>query len=301
MGTNIHEDRLVGVFITTKHIDLFDFDSYLKDNIKNFRNGEIIIDEHSTVYNERLYATQVTKTLTSEDTGETIQTEEFIFEGIDGISFFSVTVPADTEGQESYIASVFDDAINGGQLHVTSGDDESNIKLDGTIYVVPKVDMDLVFYINLVYQSLDGSVYLLSGSGISTSGAVDEGTVMSQSFTAVYTTNENGRTKTESIYVSVSFSIIFAPEKITILQMDADNILVSRTEYEPDAVPKTTLVEQNAAYLIVETQKRDHDGNRVISREIYDSDIESIAFLIAREDSICEEHRTKLTQNQYLP
>ena len=35
-GENASEERLIGVFLTTESLDLFDFDSYLKDNISDF-------------------------------------------------------------------------------------------------------------------------------------------------------------------------------------------------------------------------------------------------------------------------
>lgn len=57
-GTNIYEDRLVGVLVTTEYLDLFDFENYLGDNIKGFSGGEIVVDGDTQKYQGRLYATQ---------------------------------------------------------------------------------------------------------------------------------------------------------------------------------------------------------------------------------------------------
>lgn len=44
-GADASESRLIGVFLTTEYLDLFDFESYLKDNIGRFSGGEINLDD----------------------------------------------------------------------------------------------------------------------------------------------------------------------------------------------------------------------------------------------------------------
>ena len=52
------KDRLIGVFITTEYLDLFDMESYFNDNIgKMTTGGDITIDGDSPKYQGRLYAT----------------------------------------------------------------------------------------------------------------------------------------------------------------------------------------------------------------------------------------------------
>ena len=152
------------------------------------------------------------------------------------------------------------------------------------------------YYFNPVYQSADGSVYAVSGSGFTFHDeAYGEGSVYSQTMDATVTTTANGKAKTDSTSVTLSISTMFAPEKIAVLQMDAGSAILSKAEYAPDAVPASISLEPQTAYLIVETHKRDDAGQINISREIYGSDAESIETFFAREDGICEKQWTEIS------
>ena len=122
--TDTYEDRLVGVFITTEFIDLFDFEQFFGNNASSAGGGGIAINGTSQDYQGRIYATLVSRTLTSE-TGETIETKEYVFEGIDGIPFFSFHVANE---HESYWSSASDEAISNGAFHVSHGDDSARNK-----------------------------------------------------------------------------------------------------------------------------------------------------------------------------
>ena len=105
---------------------------------------------------------------------------------------------------------------------------------------------------------------------------------------------ENGKTKKDSISIKISISVMFAPEKVVILQMGSDNAIVSRTEYEPDAMPKDFKLEAGTTYFIVETHKRDNTGNLIVSREIYCRDVENIETFFVRADGVCVKHWTQI-------
>jgi hypothetical protein len=285
-GTIPREDRLVGAFITTEYIDLFDFDSYISENAERLPGGGILDDENTQKYQGRLYAALVTKTV-ADETGEMLETGEYVFDNIEGIAYFSYEII----GESGYFASKSDEAISDGHININTGDDTDSRTMEGTIYVTPAA-MD-VFYVNPVYQSVDGSVYLTSGNGISVSGnARDESQRMTQTLDAAYTVTENGRTKTDDFSVSISVSVMLAPERIVVLQMDTTSNILSRTEYAPGALPEALKPEKNAAYLVVETHKRDMAGNRRVSREIYSDDKENMTTFYAREDGICIERET---------
>jgi hypothetical protein len=293
VGTNVYEDRLIGVFITTEFLDLFDVDSFLSGNVGDFRDGEVAKDGSSQAYQGRLYATQVTKTLIDEETGDVMQAVDFIFEGIEGISFFSPTVlnTSEFEGNTNFMTA--DDAISNVQFGIHVGDDINSSTMNGTIFI-SQHNLDKVFYFNPVYQSTDGSVYVQSGSSISASGVSSEGVMMTQTLEVTTTITENGKSKTDSMSISISISVMFAPEKIIILQMDADNSLISRLEYEPDAMPETLALEKDTEYFIVETHSRDNEGLLNISREIYGSNTESIETFFVRADGFCVMHWTQI-------
>lgn len=287
------EDKLVGIFITTEYLDLFGFEDYLNDNLSSFRGGEITVDGNTQKYQGRLYATLTTRILTNEETGETSETEEYVFEGVEGIAYFSPAMPA-TVQRDSYIASVSDEAISDGHMSLNYGDDENSTTLEGTIYTSPS-NKRHTYYFNPVYQNADGSVYVVSGSGFTVNGeSYSEGSAYSQTLDATTTVTENGKVRTDSMSITLSISIMFAPEKIVILQMDADSGLLSRTEYAPDAMPRVFMPEADTAYLILETYKRDDTGSPKISRAIYGRDAEKIETFFVRTDGICVKHWTQI-------
>ena len=320
MGAQAREDRLVGVFITTEYLDLFDFERYLSDNLSSFSGGRIDIDGDAREYQGRLYASLVSKTLTSE-TGESIETKEFVFEDIAGIPFFSAVVQTEFE---YYTTSVSDEAISDGHINVYVGDDEDSRTMEATIYVVMSMQppaespigtsMDMpagtpdgppppvrfpmdrhVYYFNPVYQSADGSVYLMPGDGMSSSGTSFEGASFSKTMSATYTETENGKTKTESFSVQIAITTMYAPETIVILQFDENANLLSRTESPPGGLPDEISPELTAAFIVVETIKRDNDGMQSVSRDLYDRDAESIETFQARDDGTCVKRTTSLT------
>ena len=283
------DDRLIGVYVTAEHLDLFDFAAYLEDNLKGFSGGEVILDGDEQGYQGRIYAVLRPRTLTNEETGETAITHEYVFEGVEGIPFFSPTVPA-SEGNESFVATMSGDAISDGNKRIFVGDDENSITLEGTIYVSASGD-NHTFYFNPVYQSADGSVYLVSGSGMSSSGD-HVGATMSQTLDAVQTVTENGVSRTDRTSTTISITFIHAPEKFVVLEMDAGNSVLSRAEFSPGGMPDEFAPEAGTAYLIMEIHSRDTEGKQTISREIFGRDAGSIEAFYVRDDGICLKRQT---------
>ena len=285
-GENFTEDRLVGVLLTTEYLDLFDFEGYINDNLANMSGGTIPMDTRTEQYQGRLYATLEKKVLTNEETGEKVETEEYIFEGIDGISYFVASIS--TENERSYFASGSSGGvISDGHTSYIKTDDGEVTTLEGTVYVSSKGQAHTYFF-NPVYQSTDGQVYATAGTGISTDGNQAEGAAFSQTMDASYTITENGKTTTDSISVKVSFSLLFPPTEIVILQMDKDSATVSRMEYVPGDVPTAIIPEQNTEYIVVETHKTNIEDKAQISRKLYGKDSESLEAFFCREDGICE-------------
>lgn len=285
-GENANGDRLIGVFVTTEYLDLFDMEAYLNDNINKMSGGgEITMDGESGKYQGRLYATLATKTLTSEETGKTTDIQEYVFESMDGIAYFAATVPA-TEHADSFITSGSDAAISDGHMSLHYGDDEDKTALEGTIYLSPG-GAGYTQYINPVYQSADGSVYATTGNGFSVDGVQDEGSVYSQTLEETKTITENGSTKSVSISIKISLATMLPPQKIVLLQMDGDSAILTRTEYVPGTLPDTLIVEPDAHYIILETHKQDRQGNAKVSRSLYDKSDESLEGFFCREDGVC--------------
>lgn len=295
-GEYNNRDRLVGVLITNEYLDLFDMEGYLKDNLnKHFSGGLINIDSVDSKYQGRLYATLKTRTLT-DDTGNTFETREFVFDNVEGIPYFSVKIPP-TEDEVGFTASSSDEAICDGHVSIHESDDEEKTSLEGTIYVAMGQSATSR-YINPVYQSADGSVYAISGSGIMLAGEQGEGSTYTQTLDETTTVRENGKSKTVSFNIKISLSIMIPPEKIVIMQMDKDSNIISKTEYFPGKLPETLTPEAGADYIIVESYKRDSENNLITSRSIYDRKNQNLETFYCRDDGICVKQWTNLNWNK---
>lgn len=254
---NRNEDKLAGVFITTEYLDLFDTEKY----------------------QGRIYANRTAKTPT-----------EFTFP-IDGFAFFSAIVP-ESDGQGGYVTSIADSAISDRKVEHKKGDDGNTTAMSGTIYVSSS-GIDRNLYANPVYQSADGGVYLTAGTGM-TASMESEGASISYSIKSATTVAENGKAKEESTSITLSLTTMLAPEKIDILQMDAENAILSQTEYTPEAMPKSITAEAKTAYFIIETHKRANGEQMNVSREIVDRDVERIETFYKREDGVCVKRWTEI-------
>ena len=264
-------DRLVGVYITREHLDLFDLEGYLNDNPELLTGGEIQLDGAPDAYSGRLYATVQTGTLTS-DEGERYEDREYVFEGVDGIPMFFARC-TDSAGN-SYWASFQGDGVSDGSWNL--GD---KIELSGTIYVTGR---RADFYFNPVYQSADGSVYLTAGQGTSgdLAGASSFSHALSESRTV---TEQDGETRTEETHVEVTIQGMCPPEQVTVLQMGADGVLLQRDSWTPADLPDSIEPGAETAYLIVETQ----DADKKITRALYERGEEFLRTYLLGADGIC--------------
>ena len=161
-------DRLIGVYITTEYIDLFDLEGYIGANASALSGGSIG-EADAAQYNGRLYAELVD--------------ERYVFPGVDGFAFFMATT--EHEYGTSY-SNYTDEGVCGGKIAVNTNDNEDSsgeaLELECTIYGITGRNDRHVIYTNPVYQTADGEVYLTSGHGISTSG-VGAGALVSQKLT----------------------------------------------------------------------------------------------------------------------
>lgn len=290
---NNYADRLIGVFVTREHLDLFDMERYMKDNIDKMSDGgEIMIDVDSSRYQGRLYATIATQTFTDEYTGKTVDAKEFVFESVKGIPYFSANVP-DGEKEDYFTVSGSDEAISNGKTGIHYSDDEERITLEGTIYMYPNRSGS-TFYINPVYQGADGRVYAVSGNGISMSGDQGENHSYSRTLEETKTITESGKSKKMSTSIKITLTVMFPPERIVVLQMDKDSAVLSRSEYVPGELPDALVPENNTEYIIVETYKRSPESEVVVSRSLYDKSNKNMETFYCRDDDICVKQWTQI-------
>ena len=83
---------------------------------------------------------------------------------------------------------------------------------------------------------------------------------MSQDMNGTVTVKENGEEKAYVCDISVGIESVFAPERLVVLQMNEDHQKITQNEYVPGQLPEPLVVEEETSYLLVETWKRDGDG-----------------------------------------
>ena len=290
-GEAKEKDKLVGVFVTTEYLNLFDFEGYFNDNIGEMTTGgEISVAGDSAEYQGRLYATLIDRILTNEETGETVTTQDYVFEGIEGISYFWCTI-SDENG--SYNSVSGGEALSDGHSSISSTDSGEDISLEGTIYVTPATSQT-IYYMNPVYQSTDGRIYTMSGGGISFSGDSSEGEIFSRTLDAATTATVKGETNTYSISVKISINVMYPPQRICVLQFGPDGEILSRDEYLPGGLPEKITPEQECSYIVLETYKISPDQVEKVVRTLYQADDNSLESFYCREDGICVKQNTSL-------
>ena len=264
--TDQNEDRPVGIFITTDYLDLTQ---------------------------DKIYAEQVTKVLTDTETGEKSEIDDFLFSGLAGMAFFSPTIITDEEHGTYLTSSSADEAISNRHMSINVGDLDNSTTLEGTIFVALS-NTDYTFYFNPVYQEADGGVFVVPGDAMSMSG-MSSGAAMSKTLNVTRTATEGNVTKTDSFTVSISIEIIHPPVKYVLLEMSADNAVISRNEYVPGELPDIIQPEASTAYIIIETHSLDEVGTINISREVYNRGDEYLETLFTRADGIVVVLSTQLT------
>jgi len=182
------EDVLIGVFVTTSILNTDD----------------------------RIYAELVISDVGSSDSGGQDTIEEYIFPGIDGYRYFC---PIIMNKSGECITTVIDSAIVDVHTVIATSDDSLTRKLTGTINFLPTRQPTV--HLNLVYQCADGKVYLVPGwFSAQINQSSDEGTPMTLAYDMTTTITENSRSKSESLSVKLAINIMFAPQEITVMQMD---------------------------------------------------------------------------------
>ena len=232
------DDRLVGVYITSEYLDLFDIEGYLNGSMDSLGGGEISAADAAR-YSGRVYA-EVTD-------GEAV----FPFEGE---ALISARFGSDGS---SYIGSQRGPHLTGGSTNVIHSDDMDAIELSATIYA-PTGEY-IAAYCNPVYQEPDGSIYLISGQGLSTEGTGK----MTQ--TIEHSTSARGGEPGSGMTIELSIEARRLSEKYAVLLYGADGALISREEYAPGALP-AELSSGGAAYAVIEDYSRDADGEAAVER-----------------------------------
>lgn len=268
------DDRLIGAFVTTEHLELYDMDSQISDSLNrtNF-TGDLELD-YDAKYDGRLYAKSVTKSSIDSKTGEAHEYTSFEFEGREGVL---------------YIQYLLDDG-NGNLSTTTTGDgkvrDTINMfgdspGLEGTIYYAPQ--KDLTVYANPVYRTADGSIYTVSNGGMMLDSELL--TPASVNLKETYTTDNNGEKTEESFSFKLNIGFRYPPKSYGIIEMDEQNQQVSRRDCQPEDMPERYTPNTDTAYIILEAIADGAEGE-VYTREIFQRSDEYMLYDLPQSDGI---------------
>lgn len=277
-------DRLIGVLITREYLDLFDSDRFFNDNVNKLMNGGSISEAERAKYQERLYATLVETSRISE-TGETVTTKEYVFDGIEGIRFFA---PYINDELGSYWSTNIDEGITDANTHFNSSDDGEGISLKGTIYVASGDNLGN-FYFNPVYQTLKGDVYAVSGDGIFLGEGSVPGDSWKQKITENRTAKDGDTTTSFGTEVEVTVCFMYEPTKTALLQFNSKNELLEKADFTPGNLSEHIDALPDARYMIVETTSAEG-----ISRTLFQREDDFLYAFYCRDDGICIKHGYEL-------
>ena len=320
-GSFTTEDSLIGVLVTNEHLDLFDMEAWLNDNINTIaKGGETVIGGDTSQYQGRIYAKPVEKEWTASD-GSTQTTTEYEFpEELNGHAFLCPTL-TDERG-EHYTSSSHDEVFADSHVHIKSGDAGNAVELTATIYydplTIPKESITelhedgtetpaqhIAFYHNPIYQTPEGDVYVVSGSGSAYSAGPGVGFYGEQGTYFFHETKSvtiNGKTEELKNAVSITMHAVRYAEKIVVHEMREDNKLLRTAEYSHGDFPRELTVGSDAAYVIIETHSMDENGEVMVNRQICtaDSEEESFDVFVPLNNGYVSKQQTKVIRENVV-
>lgn len=266
----LNEDRLVGVVVTTEHLDLFDIEAFLKDNPQALKGGSI--GSVGPEYQNRIYAQEEIEHSTTED-GVPCTTIHYNFDHVEGIQLLAYQTQTVLEDGSVLVESTMCSNTEGiYEARMVNGMNE------GTIFV-PEGE-EASFFTNPVYQDSEGRLYLLAGTGISNQNMTGS---MWQTITEKRTESENGQeTASEEYGFKICVKAVTVTERVAVIQMSGDNTVLDRQEFDPDGLPETLTPVEGCAYILVEEYVGDE-----VSRTMIEPDDRYLTVYIKSDRPYC--------------
>ncbi|MGN0293901.1 MAG: hypothetical protein ACI4D3_07860 [Lachnospiraceae bacterium] len=262
-------DRLVGMFLTTEYVDAVDWDHV--DISALMEDGTVSGGE------EKIYGTF------DQEKGE------YVFEGLEGYSLGVINLK-DEDG-EAYLASVASDCFS--DVHLNMGDLENTcsgvlyfdrtqigseyviyedeswkeiykgqdivvnnvIQEDGSeAYEVCADGKDLQLYGNAVYETQEGAVYLVPGSGVRITDAEGDWSVtLSDTVTEV---NNGKKTEAKNTF-QATYRGVCPAQSVKFSWQDENGNVLKEECYAADKIPASIKWGRETAYILVALQKTD--------------------------------------------
>ncbi|PKM49189.1 MAG: hypothetical protein CVV02_17130 [Firmicutes bacterium HGW-Firmicutes-7] len=240
------EDKLVGVFVTEEYLDLYDFEAFASENNnKLIHGGEVVLDSK---YEGRVYGT------ISEN-----NPNDVIFEDYEGVLFIDASYE---KHGENYSRVGSSNQVT--QIHISVDDDGKGI--EGTI--LAKNEPVISAVLNPVYVTVEGEIYVTSGSGISMGDEYGGGGSMSMFLSENRTIREGNSESTESFKVKINIESTNDVEHYVLKQMDDNDDQVIAEKIYSNDVPSSIEVSDKTKYMILEKIGVDHEGNPLVERKI---------------------------------
>lgn len=243
-------DRMVGVFVTTEYLDLFDAERYFQEHAAEILNGKEISADAQRAYQNVLFA-------------EKNEAGQYDFPDVEGYLWLS-TQENDAHG--SYVSTQTDPAFSGTLNAIRESDTGTSYEFEATIYAVNE-DSHVAFYLNPVYQTESGVVYAAAGHGMSMGGERGSNASMTQTLTQTMRETKDGETREYGFSGKLTVQLVGAPAQVTLFWMDAENGVLRREEYAPGTLPDELRANGAAFLLVVETAQ---DGSQ--TRTLYESE-----------------------------
>lgn len=259
---NDEQDKLIGIFITEEPLDQFDDDAYLKEHTRKLmRTSENIAGSYGY---EMPFSATINRHNSKDVSDWTVE-----FEGVKGHRFFAPTW-TDKDGfncQYTYSS----DSICDSNINVMDIDQGRETELSATLYTTPKDNVkNYIYYLNRVYQTADGEIYTLPGSGVNIDTEHDEGELISVHIDDTTEYWDNQQKQEDKTSVTFKFAVMYEPVKITLCQMNKENKIIKQEALTPGKLPETLHTEKDAAYLLVQTEKRVPCKKTVFTRKLYE-------------------------------
>lgn len=146
-------------------------------------------------------------------------------------------------------------------------------KIEGTVWVSTDAE-DVILYMNPIYRTPDGRVYVMSGEGsyFDPRGGYE----CTQSLSGETTRKENGETYIFSMRVEITVIAAVPDETVTVIQMNENGEEIKRETFLADNMPEEFTTQAGTAFLLVrcsgggsdrwETVQPDDEGIRVTQK-----------------------------------
>ncbi|MDO4298867.1 MAG: hypothetical protein Q4C59_10410 [Lachnospiraceae bacterium] len=279
-------DTMIGVYVTTEYVDPMELTGELQLSWQDIRSGKW--------GKERLYGTVDWEKETVVFPG--ISGYALLYGGVAEETYANVTDPVFTDirisvSDHSYslrgtiryngtsVARKIGYLSRDGWKEDFSEEEIVSVEaVEGrngeTEYTATTIGEELYFYLNPVFHTAEGEIYLVPGSG---TGASSEGASSTEITYGETDTSRFLEKEAEKETVNeLTFGVDFAPQvpavREKVIQYDGMHNIIEETEFNGDAVPEKIVRRSETAYMLVEKTYADVNGDDRITYEVINRD-----------------------------